>query len=317
MSSFNTVTKIKYTDNASDLVSLNEYIVFQDDKARRKYIVFKFVNNVTQQLLGMQFEVCQYNAENNLLEKSVVVYNKFLAGAEEEFVPKAKLRVSYDCTSVSVRLIQAAYDRFVWKEGEYKDNCYNFDQFYHDEKRNDADKLNVKERKAREKKPKKKKYKKSRKSFVLKDATTKNFTKMPVVFNVIAFIAVLAFIVGSLFLFKRDAKKFTQGDYLVRIIASGDVAVYGYTGDKTELVIPEKLGSYNVAKIDSGAFESSNITKVTIKCELTIEGGAFKNCKNLTTVQSDYRLTVLDNAFEGCTSLKSVSYPGYSGNLPN
>ncbi|MDE7256786.1 MAG: hypothetical protein K2N50_02370, partial [Clostridia bacterium] len=165
MSSFNTVTKIKYTDNASDLVSLDEYIVFQDDKAKRKYIVFKFVNNVTQQLLGMQFEVCQYNAENNLIEKSVVIYNKFLAGAEEEFVPKAKLRVSYNCSSISVRLIEAAFDRFVWKEGEYSDNCYKFDQFYHDENRSKADEAPKKEKKVKEKKPKKKKYKKSKKPF--------------------------------------------------------------------------------------------------------------------------------------------------------
>ena len=79
MSSYNNITKIKYTDNASDLVRLNEYIIFQDDKAKRKYIVFKFTNNVTQQLLGLQFEVNQYNVDGALIEKSVVAYNKFLA----------------------------------------------------------------------------------------------------------------------------------------------------------------------------------------------------------------------------------------------
>ncbi len=77
MSSYNNITKIKYTDNASDLVRLNEYIIFQDDKAKRKYIVFKFTNNVTQQLLGLQFEVNQYNVDGALIEKSVVAYNKF------------------------------------------------------------------------------------------------------------------------------------------------------------------------------------------------------------------------------------------------
>ena len=102
MSLYNNVTKIKYTGNLSDLVALNEYIIFQDDKAKRKYIVFKFTNNVTQQLLGMEFEVCQYNAEENLIEKSVVIYNKFLAGAEEEFVPKAKLRVSYHMSLIPI-----------------------------------------------------------------------------------------------------------------------------------------------------------------------------------------------------------------------
>lgn len=309
MSSFNTVTKIKYTDNLSDLVSLDEYIVFQDDKAKRKYIVFKFINNVTQQLSGMKFEVCQYNTDGNLIEKSVIVYNEFLAGAEEEFVPKAKLRVSYNCNSISVRLIEAAYDRFVWKEGEYSDNCYKFDQFYHDENEEKEDGEPKKEKKVKEKKPKKEKHKKSKKPFALRDATKRNFTKFPAVFNTLVIIAVLAFVAVTLFFFKKDATKITEGDYLVRIVEDSNVAVYGYTGDKTELVIPEKIGKYNVTKIDGGAFKNSKITSVTINCDLHIEEGAFVGCNRLTTVYSENKLYLEEKAFQNCTSLKNVYLP--------
>ena len=205
MSSYNNITKIKYTGDLSELVSLNEYIVFSDDKAKRKYIIFRFVNNVTQQLLGMQFEVCQYNVEGNLIEKSVVVYNQFLAGAEEAFVPKAKLRVSYKCQTVSVRLIQAAFDRFIWKEGEYEDNCYKFEHFFHDEKLlNGGEQTEVKSLKAavkekkekREKPPKKQKI---RRGFIMCDATKKNIAVFPVVFNIIIFVAVILFVGISLY----------------------------------------------------------------------------------------------------------------------
>lgn len=309
MSSFNTVTKIKYTDNASDLIALTEYIVFQDDKAKRKYIVFKFTNNVTQQLLGMQFEVCQYNAENNLIEKSVVVYDKFLAGAEEEFVPKAKLRVSYNCTSISVRLIEASFDRFNWKEGEYEDNCYKFGQFYNDEKRSEEEKPLKKQKKQKEKKLKNKKLKKSKKPFVIRDATTKNFTRLPVIFNVIAVFAVLAFVLATLFIFKKDAKKFTEGDYLLYKVSGEDVAVYGYQGKETRLVIPEKIGDYNVVKIAGGAFKKSSVSYVTFNCDVLIEADAFTNCTNLKTVTSQCDIMVMSKGFNGCVNLTSVYMP--------
>lgn len=309
MSSFNTVTKIKYTDKSDEPVTLNEYIVFQDDKSKRKYIVFRFNNNVTQQLLGMQFEVCQYNADGDLIEKSIVVYNKFLAGAEEEFVPKAKLRVSYSCSTISVRLIQAAFDRFVWDGGEYKDNTYKFDMFYHDEVRETEEESGGKKPKVEKvKKQRREKTKKSKHPFVLKDATTKNLSKFPHVFNALVIVVVLAFVIGSLFIFKKDAKKFTVGDYLVRIINSDDVAVYGYLGKESNLVIPAKIDGYNVTKIDGGAFVGSKISTLTIKGQVTVHEGAFVDCKNLKGILAEKPITVLEGAFRGCTAMKTSSF---------
>lgn len=307
MSSFNSVTKIKYTGNSSEPVTLDEYIVFQDDKSKRKYIIFRFNNNVTQQLLGMQFEVCQYNVDNSLIEKSVVVYGQFLAGAGEQFVPKAKLRVSYNCTSVSVRLIQAAFDRFVWKEGEFEDNTYKFGMFYKDETAPQEEEPAPKNaKKIKGKKEKREKYKKSKHPFVMKDATTKNLTKLPAVFNVLVIVLVLAFVFVTLFMFKKDAKKFIDGDYLVRVINDDGVAVYGYLGSDSNLIIPEKLGGYTVTKIDGGAFENSKITSVTFNSEVTVDTGAFVNCAKLEWVYSEYRITVLDDAFLNCPAVNFI-----------
>lgn len=303
MSSFNTVTKIRYDDKSDEPVTLNEYIVFQDDKSKRKYLVFRFSNNVTQQLLGMQFEVCQYNVDGNLIEKSVAVYNEFLAGAEEEFVPKAKLRVSYNCATISVRLIQAAFDRFVWKEGEYADNTYKFGMFYNDSTHPQDESDTEKQKKSKIKKTKREKpekVKKSKNPFALKDATTGNLAKFPKVFNVLIIILVLAFVSVTLVLFKKDTKKFTDGDYLVRITASGDAAVYGYTGSEANLVIPEKLGGYTVSKIDGGAFKNSDIVSVTFNSEVIIDTGAFVNCAKLAQVNSKYKIFILDDAFKNC-----------------
>lgn len=106
----------------------------------------------------------QYNVDGALIEKSVVAYNKFLASAEEDFVPKAKLRVSYRCTSISIRLIQAVFDRFVWKEGEYEDNCYKFTHFYRDEQAPEGEEPTVGGEPKRTKKAKKEKPEKVKKA---------------------------------------------------------------------------------------------------------------------------------------------------------
>lgn len=325
MSSFNTVTKVKYSDRTAEPVTLNEYIVFQDDKSKLKYLVFRFTNNVTQQLLGMRFEVCQYNVDNDLIEKSVVAYDRFLAGAEEEFVPKAKLRVSYYCSTISVRLIQAAFDRFVWNEGEFNDNTYKFGMFYHDEVHTDEDKESSKKPKAdnvkkqKDKKERKEKQdKRVRQPFTIKDVTARNRAIFPKIFNVLVVILVLVFVSVTLVLFKKDTKKFTFGDYLVRVYDDG-VAIYGYTGSKNNLVIPEKIGDYTVTKIDSGAFKNSDISTVTINYELTVSTDAFVNCKKLRNFNAKAKVTVMSGAFKGCNeALKdNFSYPENSKILPD
>lgn len=331
MSSFNNITKIKYTDNLSDLVTLDEYIFFQDDKAKKKYIVFKFINNVTQQLLGMEFEVCQYNVDGDLIEKSVVVYNKFLAGPEEEFVPKAKLRVGYRCATISVRLIKAAFDRFVWKEGEFEDNSFKFEHFYRDEKDagNNGGEKNAKPRREREEKPAKgrkskpKKAKKAKKSFVLRDATRKNIARFPIVFNVIIFILVIAFSVTGVLLVKLNGTKFTYGNYLLRVIQEDktneitQVAVYGYLGEELDVVIPDKLGNYTITRIDEGAFKNSDVKSVTVKCSVTISNRTFVNCENLERVTSQYDVFILDSAFINCPALRTVSVNNPERATPN
>ena len=50
MSSYNNIEKIKYTKNQQDVVALKEYIVFDDEAKKEKLIVFKFINNLNQNL---------------------------------------------------------------------------------------------------------------------------------------------------------------------------------------------------------------------------------------------------------------------------
>ena len=79
MISYKKVGRFLYTENAADVVALTEYILFEDAKTEARYALLKFINNLDQSLYGVQFEVLQYDADKNLLEKSLVVYDKFNA----------------------------------------------------------------------------------------------------------------------------------------------------------------------------------------------------------------------------------------------
>ena len=308
MSLYNNIEKIKYTKNTSEVVNLKEYIVFENERAEEKYIVFKFVNNVNQQLLGMEFEVSQYNIDNALIETSVVIYDKFLAKSNEEFVPSAKLKVNYGCKTISVRLLKAAYDRFLWNEGEYEDNCYKFEHYHRDEQsQKPAQATGDKKDKNEKEKNKKSKNKK----FELKNVTKKNIARFPAVFLAIVFILVCAFVGVSLYLFEKHSDKFTMQDFKVRVIDGKDVSIYGYAGDAEEIKVPEKIGGYTVVMIDSGAFTDCSAKVISINTPLTIQKYAFVNCKNLETIYSLETVTVMcvkEEMCRGCSPDIKMDY---------
>ena len=313
MSSYNNIEKIKYTKSTSEVVNLNEYIVFEDERAEKKYIVFKFVNNVNQQLLGLEFEVNQYDIDNALVETSIVIYDSFLANPNSEFVPAAKLKVNYACKTISIKLKKAAYDRFMWNEGEYEDNSYKFVHYYEDEKKVPP----PKPEKNGKKEKKEKKQKSNGKKFEMKNQTKKNIARFPAVFLAIVFIVVCAFVGVTLYFFEKSSDRFTIDDYKLRIVDGNRVSIYGYAGDAKELEITANVGDYQVVMIESGAFTDSSVESVTISTPLTIEKYAFVNCKNLTSISSTVAVTVkcssVGEICKGCSPNISLPRANFIG----
>ncbi|MDE7300742.1 MAG: leucine-rich repeat domain-containing protein, partial [Clostridia bacterium] len=261
---------------------------------------------------------------------SVVVFNKFLAGAEEEFVPKAKLRVSYDCSTISVRLIQAAFDRFVWKEGEYQESGVKFDNFFEEASAKAANRAlndegyssrNRRSPKKDEEKPvKQKKQKKAKKEFILKDGTSKNVSRVPAVLNVIIFFVLVAFMVATVLIFKKNTSQLTVSTpagqfYLHKNSSEGKAGIYGYDGDETELEIPEKIGGYTITNIEPYTFKKSNVVSVTYTgnySNFVINSNAFYDCPNLQSVSSaNCAVSAQEAAFVNCAKLTTVNLGGH------
>ena len=315
MSSYNNIRKIKYTKNPSDVVSLQEYIIFEDSHAKEKYVVFKFSNNLNQRLLRFKFEVLQYNSDNELLEKSTVLYDDFVADANDLFVPNAKLKINFKCESLEVKLVSASFDRVVWSDGEFRDNSYRFDSY--------AETV-IRQKPARapedKKRPKdsKKKQKKNRLGFNIRNIFGRNKAVFPSVFNVFLCLVVIGLVVFSTFYFKSVTGAFTIDGFVVKESSMGYVTILDYTGGDEEVVIPSVLeseeNSYYVAKVAQGAFNRSNVKSVEIKTErsLIIETGAFTSCGNLITVTGAAdcgEIIIMEGAFTHCTALETFLVP--------
>ena len=318
MSSYNNIRKIKYTKSPSDIVSLQEYIIFEDSHAKEKYVVFRFSNNLNQHLLGFRFEVLQYNKDNELLEKSTVIHENFVAEANDLFVPNAKLKINFECESLEVRLETATFDRVIWSDGEFKDNSYRFESYAETVSKP----VHTTQKEPDKSKPKgKKKNKnkiKNKLGFNIKNISSRNRPKFPAVFNVFLCLLVIGLVIFSSFYFKRVTGAFSIDGFVVKESSLGYVTILEYNGKKDEVEIPSilktKSNSYSVSKIAKGAFANSKIKSVNIKTErsLVIETGAFKDCSKLTDVTGEEYcsdIILMEGAFKDCKALISFTVP--------
>ena len=126
MNSFNNINKIKYTRNQQEVVALKEYIIFDDEASKEKYVILKMANNLNQRLYEIKVEVSQYDENEELVEKIIVTHN-IKVEENDEFVPKAKLKVNYQCKSISFKLISARFERLRYENGQFFDIAHKFE----------------------------------------------------------------------------------------------------------------------------------------------------------------------------------------------
>lgn len=95
-------------------------------------------------------------------------------------------------------------------------------------------------------------------------------------------------------------------------VVDGNAVITGCASSEPDLVIPEKLGGYDVTAIYTTAF--SNCTSSTIKLPETvteIRNGAFFNCKNLTEIVLPKSVkTIGKSAFGDCPVLAKADLGG-------
>lgn len=322
MTSYKNVVKYKYEKNPADIVSLREYILFDDGKDGGRYAILKFVNNLDQSLYAVEFEAQQYDENGCLIAKTLALHDGFDASAGETFVPKAKLKLSANCASISVKLVSAQFDRVRWEKGNFSGNNYRFKRYVADKKaagdNTDVQKPSPEQAKSEtpenKGKSKKKAKKTQEKAFSARNIFRENHAAFPQVFVVLVTVLVLAFALATGIVVRRTSDEFSIGDYDVVKVSDTEVRIVGYDGKKNAK-IPDKLGDYRVTSVGSDAFAGSSITSLFIEAQsLTISGNAFARCKHLASIRSSGtgQVRVLSDAFAYCTALITSYMPDAS-----
>ena len=105
---------------------------------------------------------------------------------------------------------------------------------------------------------------------------------------------------------------YSDGDYIYKELADGNVEITGYTGKASALSIPSTLGGKKVTTIGVRAFQNcTSIKSVTIPDSVTsIAIYAFQNCSGLTSITIPNGVKTIEvSTFQNCTGLTSVTIP--------
>ena len=306
MSSINKIKKIQYHKKSADIINLIEYIVFQNDTKLKKQIVFKFHNNLNQNVYSFQFEVSQYNEENLLIEKSIVEYNKFISNSRNnDFVPESRLNVNYDCARIECHLLMAKFERVIWENGVYSPIPYTIDEFRKASNNTSKPKQNSPVKA-------KKKEKVLKNDIRVKDVTRVNVPKGHIVYLFLACVILILGMFGGSILFKIQNNEYYDGAFQYSVNEGNNTCIItGYESSVDDVIIPNQLGDkYTVLGIGKKAFKNSNVKRVTIEAnELTIDEDAFYGSKNLTEFIPNDEESILklgQGVFSYCTSLKRI-----------
>ena len=298
MNLFNNIQKVKYTRNQQEVVSLKEYIIFDDENQQSKYVVLKLANNLNQRLYDVKAEISQYDEYEELVEKTVVAYSSKVE-ENDEFVPKAKLKVNYACKSISFKLIFARFERVKYENGEFYDIEHKFE--VHQAKLSPVKQAPIIEVKKDQNKTSK---------FSSKESYGKNIARFPKFFNGLVCVLSVGFVVGTLFLFKLTTKHFSVDNYDYYNLNDKEIVITSYDGNEKELTIPSSVDGKKVVRILKGAFKNSDIEKLTIKnANFVIESEAFKNCDDLKEIYISEHATMLKRAFVDCDNISRVYMP--------
>ena len=316
MSLFNRIERVPYAkDSDKDLISLKEYILFNDERLEQKYIVFKFKNNISQLLFEIKVEVFQYDENDKLIERSILQY-KIKEGVKglEEFVPNLKFKANSKTKYISVALNYAHFDKIFFENGEIRDNPLTFQEYRENLPRKEAIKIKKKvkvDKKERSKEARKADKKSYQRKATIKNVKNRHFNKVVIAVSTLLAVGSLAYGSISMISYKNNATEFTYGDFDAKFYEKGkSVYITSYSGKSVNVVIPKSLAGYKVVGIASKAFENNSSIK-TIKVEadyVEVKAYAIYNCSNLTNISFSGEGYVLSNGINNCDKLQNISF---------
>lgn len=304
MSSYNKIEKITNNLDIDEIVSLQEYIIFEDEENKKKEILFKFRNNVNQTLQEIEFSVVEYDENNKIIEELVLSAKELNANELSEFVPDRKCSVDYRCKRIRAKVTFARYNKSTWQNGVFKP--IPFKQTMKDSQKKVEYKPANEKAQTTNVEVKQSKHSKFKLKY-LKQFNRIRFSKF------MAFILSIALLVACGYLAivnKSYVDEATVGDFEIKYnYQTNSVCITKYNGQSPDVVIPSHIGGSRVNEIATGTFRDSTISSIHVKSSaLLVRANAFSNCVYLNSVTGG--ITAIEGyAFEGCTGLKEISLP--------
>jgi len=309
MSSFNDIKKVSYTDNRDSIVALKEYILFKDEVKKQQLILFKFQNNLNQELHKMTFDVMQYDSDNFMIRKTTINYEDFIVGRGEMFVPKLKMEADIFCETIQIELTYAKFERVEYVDGKMKPIPYTISEFRNNKE--EEIKPSKKELKALEKrriKDIKNSEKINKRKIEVSDVTNRNKPFATAFITGFLSFCLLAFVIATAVVFFVKTPYFVKGNYKYEKIDDNNVSICKYYGNNRNVTIPSKCDDYTVTSISKKAFKGSNIREVTFESYMNVGESAFEGCTKLSTINGANFITIVGNcAFRSCKSLTTFS----------
>lgn len=104
----------------------------------------------------------------------------------------------------------------------------------------------------------------------------------------------------------------TSGVFDYIVLTDDSIALTGYSGDETDVVIPHTIDGKVISEIAESAFsDNDKITSITFNDGVKyLKSGCFRNCTALKTVNvGEGLLDIGDECFYNCTSLEEFYIP--------
>jgi len=317
MNSYNNIVKMKYNSNSDDVVSLIEYIIFEDTLAEDKYIVFKFINNLNQRLKAIRVDVAFLDENDNVLGKSIIEYNDFTALEHESFIPSAKLSCDFATKKIHVKLLYAKFDNVVYEDGNFREIDPKIDTV---KEKKDSKTTDVKASTKTVTKQqsvnngKKHEAKAGKSGYTVKNIFKRNFVKFPKVLNkLVVFGTVFASLsLAFYFTYQNSSKVFSdkENGFSYQLISNGtEYALIGYDGKEDEASIPAYYNNLPVTKVSKNAFNFSFVKKISYEgSNLLFEDDAIKNCilLNEICITNGDSISFASGSISSCPSLKVI-----------
>ena len=135
-------------------------------------------------------------------------------------------------------------------------------------------------------------------------------------------VALLALLVSLCVCVQANAEAvYVVNGYAYNILNNSSIAICGWEGESTDLVIPESIVGRNVVSVASRALkDNTELTSVDFSNAnyiSTIEMEAFYGCTGLIEVDLPRTVTAMgDSVFQNCTSLQTVNIHATMTSIP-